>query len=444
MHGGKYGRVLGVVLAGGKGERLMPLTRYRAKPAVYFAAKYRIIDFALSNLINSGIFAIYVLVQFKSQSLNEHIERGWQFGGALRGRDFFVTMVPAQMWRGEHWFQGTADAVYQNMHLISLFKANRVCIFAADHIYKMDVEQMLRRHVEQKADVTLAANVVPVSEASQFGCIKTDATGRIIEFLEKPAVPPEIPDKPGFSYVSMGNYIFERNVLEEALLDDAQQPTSHDFGRDIIPNLVAQNARVYAYDFSTNVLPHSSMEIEQLHQWRMDKPYWRDVGTLKAYWQAHMELLDPLSEMTLYNPLWPIRTVSFADPPSYSYPSGGHDCMVNRVLAAEGSRILGATVSRSVLSRNCVIQSGSVVEESIIGQSVVIGRNCRIKRAIIDSYNFIADNTVIGEDPEEDAKNYFVDPHSGLVMMGMPRILYQKDGEDDDKATNSFSWSSFS
>ena len=444
MHGGKYGRVLGVVLAGGKGERLMPLTRYRAKPAVYFAAKYRIIDFALSNLINSGIFAVYVLVQFKSQSLNEHIERGWQFGGALRGRDFFVTMVPAQMWRGEHWFQGTADAVYQNMHLISLFKANRVCIFAADHIYKMDVEQMLRRHVEQKADVTLAANVVPVSEASQFGCIKTDATGRIVDFMEKPAVPPEIPDKPGFSYVSMGNYIFERNVLEEALLDDAPQPTSHDFGRDIIPNLVAQNARVYAYDFSTNALPHSSMEIEQLHQWRMDKPYWRDVGTLKAYWQAHMELLDPLSEMTLYNPLWPIRTVSFADPPSYSYPSGGHNCMVNRVLAAEGSRILGATVSRSVLSRNCVIQSGSVVEESIIGQSVVIGRNCRIKRAIIDSHNFIADNTVIGEDPEEDAKNYFVDPHSGLVTMGMPRTLYQKDGDDDDKATNSFSWSSFS
>ena len=442
MNRGKYGRVLGVVLAGGKGERLMPLTRYRAKPAVYFAAKYRIIDFALSNLINSGIFAVYVLVQFKSQSLNEHIERGWQFGGALRGRDFFVTLVPAQMWRGEHWFQGTADAVFQNMHLVSLFRADRVCIFAADHIYKMDVDQMLQWHAEQEADVTLAANVVPVSEASQFGCIKTDAAGRIVEFLEKPAVPPEIPGKPGFSYVSMGNYIFERSVLEEALIDDSQQPTSHDFGRDIIPNLVARKARVYAYDFSTNVLPHSAVEAERMYQWRTDKPYWRDVGTLKAYWQAHMELLSPESEMTLYNPLWPIRTVSFADPPSYSYPSDGHDCMVNRVLAAEGSRILGATVSSSVLSRNCVIQPGSVIEESIVGQGVVIGRNCRIRRAIIDAHNYIADGTVIGEDPGSDARDYFVDPHSGLVTVGMPRILYQR--ECDEKAMDSFSWSTFS
>ena len=442
MNRGKYGRVLGIVLAGGKGERLMPLTRYRAKPAVYFAAKYRIIDFALSNLINSGIFAVYVLVQFKSQSLNEHIERGWQFGGALRGRDFFVTLVPAQMWQGEHWFQGTADAVFQNMHLISLFKADRVCIFAADHIYKMDVEQMLDWHLEHQADVTVAANVVPVAEANQFGCIKTDPSGRIIEFMEKPAVPPEIPSRPGFSYVSMGNYVFDRGILEESLIFDSQQPTSHDFGRDIIPRLVAQDARVYAYDFVTNELPHSTGGSEQIHRWRMDKPYWRDVGTIKAYWQAHMELLNPDSEMTLYNPLWPIRTVSFADPPSYSYPSNGFNCMVNRILAAEGSRILGAQVDSSVLSRNCVIQSGTHIEESIIGQGVVIGRNCRIKKTIIDSHNVIPDNTVIGEDPEEDARNYFVDPNSGIVILGMPRIPYQK--EIDEKSMDSFSWSTFS
>lgn len=442
MYGGKYGRVLGLVLAGGKGERLMPLTRYRAKPAVYFAAKYRIIDFALSNLINSGIFAVYVLVQFKSQSLNEHIERGWQFGGALRGRDFFVTLVPAQMWRGEHWFQGTADAVFQNLHLISLFRADHVCIFAADHIYKMDVEQMLTWHVDQKADVTVAANVVPVSEAHQFGCIKTDTSGRIIEFLEKPAIPPEIPDNPGFCYVSMGNYIFGRGILEEALVHDSQQPTSHDFGRDIIPGLVAQNARVYAYDFSTNVLPHSTREVEKAHQWREDKPYWRDVGTIKAYWQAHMELLSYESEMTLYNPMWPIRTVSFADPPSYSYPVENHDCTVNRVLLAEGSRILGAQVHTSVLSRNCVVQPGSLIEESIIGQGVVIGRNCRIRRAIIDAHNYIPDNTVIGEDPELDARNYTVDPASGIVTLGMPRIQYQKDV--DEKTMDTFSWTTFS
>lgn len=442
MYGGKYGRVLGLVLAGGKGERLMPLTRYRAKPAVYFGAKYRIIDFALSNLVNSGIFAIYVLVQFKSQSLNEHIEQGWQFGGALRGRDFFVNLVPAQMWRGEHWFQGTADAVFQNLHLISLFRADQVCIFAADHIYKMDVEQMLAAHVEQKADVSVAANVVPAAEAHQFGCIKTDSFGRIIEFIEKPAVPPEIPDKPGFCYVSMGNYIFERHILEESLIYDSQQPTSHDFGRDIIPNLVQQNARVYAYDFSTNILPHSMREVEKMPQWRADKPYWRDVGTIRAYWEAHMELLTYNSEMTLYNPMWPIRTVSFADPPSYSYPVEGRDCAVSRALLAEGSRILGAKVCSSVLSRNCVIQPGSCIEESIIGQGVVIGRNCRIKRAIIDSHNYIPDNTVIGEDPEADARDYTVNAESGIVTLGMPRIQYQKDV--DEKTMDTFSWTTFS
>jgi glucose-1-phosphate adenylyltransferase len=442
MYGGKYGRVLGVVLAGGKGERLMPLTRYRAKPAVYFGAKYRIIDFALSNLVNSGIFAIYVLVQFKSQSLNEHIERGWQFGGALRGRDFFVTLVPAQMWRGEHWFQGTADAVFQNLHLISLFKADHVCIFAADHIYKMDVEQMLTHHIEQKADVTVAANVVPLHEAHQFGCIRTDKFGRIVEFLEKPASPPEIPDQPGFCYVSMGNYIFQRSILEESLIFDSQQPTSHDFGRDIIPGLVQNNARIYAYDFSTNVLPHSVREIENMHQWRQDKPYWRDVGTIGAYWQAHMELLSYESEMTLYNPMWPIRTVSFADPPSYSYPAQNYDCTVNRVLLAEGSRILGAQVHNSILSRNCVVQPGSYIEESVIGQGVVVGRNCRIKRAIIDAHNYIPDNTVIGEDPEADAREYSVDPKSGIVTLGMPRIQYQKDV--DEKTLDTFSWTTFS
>ena len=184
---GKYGRVLGMILAGGKGERLMPLTRYRAKPAVPFAAKYRIIDFALSNMVNSGLFSIYCLIQFKSQSLHEHIGKGWQFGDALRGRDFFINVVPAQMWDGERWYEGTADAIFQNMHLVTLFDADRVCIFAADHIYKMDVEQMLAYHMDNNADVTVAAYVVPSSEASQFGCIATDETGRIIDFVEASA-----------------------------------------------------------------------------------------------------------------------------------------------------------------------------------------------------------------------------------------------------------------
>jgi len=414
---GKYGRTLGLVLAGGKGERLMPLTKYRAKPAVPFAAKYRIIDFALSNLVNSGLFSIYVVVQFKSQSLNEHIERGWQFGDAMRDRDFFITLAPAQMWSGEHWYQGTCDAVFQNLHLVTLFDADRICIFAADHIYKMDVEQMLAFHVENGADVTVAANVVPKEEASQFGCIHTNETGRIIGFVEKPADPPEIPGKPGYCYVSMGNYIFERETLEEAVVEDARDPSSnHDFGKNVLPAL-HDKCKVFAYDFSTNKLPGK------------DRPYWKDVGTIKAYWEAHMDLCHPDSDMTLFNPKWRIRTVSFADPPAYSYPSGGQQCSVIGTLRAEGSRVLGAVVHRSILASGTLINPGAVLEECIIGQGVTIGENCKLRRVIVDAHNEIPPNTVIGYDLTEDRKKYHVDEASGIVVIGMPVMRLRKDIE---------------
>jgi glucose-1-phosphate adenylyltransferase len=414
---GKYGRTLALVLAGGKGERLMPLTKYRAKPAVPFAAKYRIIDFALSNLVNSGLFSIYVLVQFKSQSLNEHIERGWQFGDAMRDRDFFITLAPAQMWSGEHWYQGTCDAVFQNLHLVTLFDADRICIFAADHIYKMDVEQMLSFHVEKGADVTVAANVVPKAEASQFGCIHTDEKGRIIGFVEKPADPPEIPGKPGYCYVSMGNYIFERETLEEAVIEDARDPSSnHDFGKNVLPALHGK-CKVFAYDFSTNKLPGK------------DRPYWKDVGTIKAYWEAHMDLCHPDSDMTLFNPEWRIRTVSFADPPAYSYPSGGQQCSVIGTLRAEGSRVLGAVIHRSILARGTLINPGAVLEECIIGQGVTIGENCKLRRVIVDAHNKIPPDTVIGYDLDEDRKKYHVDEASGIVVIGMPVMQLRKDIE---------------
>lgn len=411
---GKYGRVLGMILAGGKGERLMPLTRYRAKPAVPFAAKYRIIDFALSNLVNSGLFSIYCLIQFKSQSLQEHIGKGWQFGGALRGRDFFVNVVPAQMWDGERWYEGTADAVFQNMHLITLFDADRICIFAADHIYKMDVEQMLTYHVDNDADITVSAYVVPSSEAHQFGCLATDETGRIIDFIEKPAVPPEIPGRPGYSFVSMGNYIFERHILEDTVLSDhIDKDSSHDFGRDILPKYF-KTCRLMAYDFSTNVLPGK------------DKPYWKDVGTIKAYWEAHMDLLRQNSDLTLYNKLWPIRTVSYSDPPGFTYPAKEHSSSVDGCLRAEGSRVLGAYVHKSVLSRNCVINPGAVVEGCIIGQSVEVGENCRLRNVIIDAYNTIPPGTSIGFDHESDAQNYHLDEESGIVVVSMPKIQLRK------------------
>jgi len=414
---GKHGKILALVLAGGRGERLMPLTKYRAKPAVPFAAKYRIVDFALSNLINSSIFSIYVLVQFKSQSLNEHIERGWQFGGALRDRDLFVTVAPAQMWSGEHWYQGTCDAVFQNLHLVTLYDADHVLIFAADHIYKMDVEQMLDFHMAKGADVTVAANVVPRPEARQFGCIHTDGSGKIVDFVEKPKTPPEIPGKPGFTYVSMGNYIFRREALEGAVIDDSQdESSSHDFGRDILPGLYKKCA-VYAYDFSTNALPGK------------DRPYWKDVGTIKAYWDAHMDLCKHDSAMTLYNPKWPIRTVSFSDPPTYSYPVGGHTCSIVGSLRAEGSRVLGAIVHSSVLSRNTLINSGAIIEESILGQDVEVGENARLKKVIVDAHNKIPPGSVIGYDLEEDRKRYHVDEESGVVVIGMPAMRLRKSVE---------------
>lgn len=412
---GKYGRVLGMVLAGGKGERLMPLTRYRAKPAVPFAAKYRIIDFALSNMVNSGLFSIYCLIQFKSQSLHEHIGKGWQFGSALRGRDFFVNVVPAQMWDGERWYEGTADAIFQNMHLVTLFDADRVCIFAADHVYKMDVEQMMQYHADNNADITVAAYVVPSKEAHQFGCIATDEKGQIIDFVEKPAVPPEIPGRPGFSFVSMGNYIFEREILEDSVIDDHDDgESSHDFGRDILPKYFKTH-KIMAYDFSTNVLPGG------------DKPYWKDVGSIRAYWEAHMDLLRQHSDLSLYNAQWPIRTVSYSDPPGFTYPAKDHSSSVDGCLRAEGSRVLGAYVHKSVLSRNCVINPGSVVEECIIGQSVEVGENCRLRRAIIDAHNKIPAGTSIGFDPEDDAKKYHVDKDSGIVVVGMPKIQLRKE-----------------
>ena len=406
---GKYGRVLGIVLAGGRGQRLSPLTRHRAKPAVHFAAKYRIIDFALSNLVNSGVFSIYVLVQFRSQSLNEHIERGWQFGGALRGRDFFITVVPAQMWTGEHWYKGTADAVFQNLHLITIYNADRICVFAADHVYKMDIEQMMEKHIEKKADCTVAAYEVPVTEAHAFGCLKTDERGFVAEFLEKPKCPPEIADKPGFSFISMGNYIFEREILEEVLVEDASNPdSSHDFGRDILPEL-CKKYKVLAYDFQSNVIPGD------------DKPYWRDVGTIRTYWQAHMDMLNENADLNLFNTQWPIRTVSYADPPGLTFSVNNYSSHIENTLRAEGSQILGATVKRSILSRNCIIKPGAVIEECIIERSVVIGERCKLRRVIVDAQNIIPPDTKIGFDESEDRARYHVDP-SGIVVVPMPAI----------------------
>ncbi len=411
---GDYGRVLAMVLAGGKGTRLYPLTRYRTKPAVFFAAKYRIVDFALSNLVNSGFFSIYVLVQFKSQSLNEHILRGWQLGGALRDRDIFITTVPPQMWTGEHWYKGTADAIYQNIHLITTFDADRIIILAADHVYKIDIRQFLEFHLKKGADITICATVVPKEEAKSFGVIQVDEKNRVIGFFEKVPDPPEIPNKEGFCLASMGNYIFEREVIEELLLEDAHDPSSsHDFGKDIFPKAY-KKYKVFAYDFTTNKLPGN------------DRPYWRDVGTIQSYWTAHMDILNPNPDLNLYNSQWPIRTVSYGDPPAYIYPADGYKPLVLETLQAEGSRILGATVIRSVLGRNCIINPGAIVEECIIGKMAIIGEKCKLKRVIVDSNVYIPPGTVIGYDPEADSKRFYLD-ESGIVVVPMPSIFLRSE-----------------
>ena len=299
--------VLGMVLAGGRGERLYPLTRDRAKPAVPFGGKYRIIDFVLSNFVNSGIYSIYVLTQFKAQSLMEHLQEGWQISGLLR--DDFVIPVPAQMRSGVDWYRGTADAVYQNLHLIRRADPKSVAIFGADHVYKMNIRQMVEYHWQKEAEVTVAALPVRLHEATQFGVMEVDDEWRILGFEEKPERPKSIPSEPDWALVSMGNYIFETKLLLETLEDDAAKAqSSHDFGRDIPPRLVKEGRRVHAYDFRKNRIP-TPLKGEE-------PSYWRDIGTIEAYYEANMELRAVDPSLKLSNQSWPIRTVIYGYPPA--------------------------------------------------------------------------------------------------------------------------------
>ncbi|MDR7555614.1 MAG: glucose-1-phosphate adenylyltransferase [Armatimonadota bacterium] len=392
-------RLLGVILAGGRGERLHPLTAERSKPAVPFGGKYRIIDFVLSNFVNSGIHAVYALVQYKSQSLIEHLRIGWRFGGLP---DHFVIAVPPQMRWGEQWYRGTADAVYQNLNLLQDFNPDIVVIFGADHIYRMDINQMLLAHLERDAQVTVAALPVPIAQASQFGIIETDADGRIIGFEEKPAQPAPMPGNPAMALSSMGNYIFDRHLLVEALVEDARRSTDHDFGRTIIPELYPR-ARVFAYDFLTNQVPGTKPYEE--------RGYWRDVGTLAAYWQAHMDLLGASPVFDLDNPAWPILTAAYAGPAAHVI--GGE---IVDSLIGEGARIEHATVRRSIVGRGVRIEPGAVLDEAIVMDHTRVGAGAHLRRVIVDRYNTIAAGEVIGLDPRRDAQRYFVDA-SGLVVL---------------------------
>ena len=399
--------VLGVVLAGGRGERLFPLTQDRAKPAVPFGGRYRIIDFVLSNFVNSGILSIYVLTQFKAQSLLEHLDRGWRSTDFLG--EHFVTAVPAQMRMGHAWYQGTADSVHQNLYLIERHNPKIVAIFGADHIYRMNIRQMIDEHQRQSADATVAALPVKITEANQFGVIEVDADWRIIGFDEKPSQPKAIPGEPDYALVSMGNYLFNTDSLVPALVSDAKNSESaHDFGRNLLPNLI-RDKNVYAYDFRRNRVPVPFKGEEA--------SYWRDLGTIEAYYEASMDLCSVDPSFNLYNRSWPLRTVAYGDPPAkFVFDWENRKGMALNSIVAEGTIISGSLVRSCVVGRNVRMHSYSQIEDSVIMDWVEIGRGCKIRHAIIDKSNVIASATEIGYDPEEDKRRYFVS-EAGIVVV---------------------------
>jgi glucose-1-phosphate adenylyltransferase len=398
---------LGIVLAGGKGTRLYPLTKERAKPAVPFGGKYRIVDFVLSNFINSGIYSIYVLTQFKSQSLLQHLSEGWQFGSLLKNQ--FIIPVPAQMRaKDETWYQGTADAIYQNINLIEQSNPQLVAIFGADHIYRMNITSMLEYHERKRADVTIAAIPVERRMSTEFGVLEAAPDGRVLGFHEKRDDAPTIPGDPERVYASMGNYIFSTSVLLQEIQEDAHNPhSSHDFGRDILPSMVGRG-RVYAYDFQTNVIPGEPPDAV---------PYWRDVGTIDAFYEANIDLRAVSPSLNLYNPLWPVRTVGYPDPPAkFTFDEENRRGQAIDSVVSSNCIFSGGTVRNSVVGRGVRVHSGALVEESVILDRCDIGRRSRVRRAILDKNVVIPPDTVIGYDLAEDRRRHYV-TDSGIVVV---------------------------
>jgi len=403
-------RVLGIVLAGGTGSRLHPLTKDRAKPAVPFGGKYRIVDFVLSNLINSGIYSIYVLTQFKSQSLLQHLSDGWQFANLLK--DQFIIPVPAQMRKGAVWYEGTSDAIFQNINLVEQANPDLVAVFGADHIYKMDVSQMVHFHQEKRAEGTVAALPIRVEQAGQFGTMEIAPDWRITGFREKVADPPQIPGRPGWTLASMGNYIFNTPVLIRELYDDDErQDSNHDFGRDILPEMIHRRA-VYAYDFLSNAVPGEP---------EGGGGYWRDVGTIESYYDANMDLRAVTPRLNLFNRQWPLRTAQYPEPPAkFTFDAEGRRGQALDSIVSEGCIISGGTVRNSVLGRRVFVHSWSLVEDSILMDNCDIGCHARIQRAIIDKNVRIPAGARIGYDAAGDRERYHI-TDSGIVVIGRER-----------------------
>jgi len=402
-------KVFGIVLAGGEGKRLMPLTEDRAKPAVPFGGDYRLIDFAISNLINSGLRQIVVLTQYKSHSLDRHISQVWRMSSLL---GTYVASVPAQQRRGKHWFMGSADAIYQSLNLIHDEKPDIIAVVGADHVYRMDFAQMIDAHVEAGYPCSVAGIRQPISLSRQFGVIETDLGNpvRIARFLEKPADAVGLPDAPDQVLASMGNYVFDVDALVEAVTRDAEREDSnHDMGGDIVPDFVARG-EAGVYDFIRNVVPGST---------ERDRYYWRDVGTIESYFEAHQDLIAPLPIFNLYNREWPIHSQQVNQPPAkFIRDAEGNAGQVTDSIVSLGVVISGATVNRTVLGPSVVVDSGAVVEDAVVFERATIGAGAVVRRAIIDKDVRVLPGAQVGVDHDADRERGFTVTDAGITVVG--------------------------
>lgn len=393
-------RVLSIVLAGGKGERLHPLTHERSKPAVPFGGKYRIVDFVLSNLVNSGAQSIYVLVQYMSQSLIEYLRSNWRTAGLTS--DQFITVVPPQMRMGTMWYRGTADAVRQNLNLIHDFDPDLVVVFGADHVYRMDIGQMIQAHVDSGAHATVSTIPVPLKAVPSFGVVETDAKGRIVGFVEKPPTAEPMPGSTTHALASMGNYVFDTDVLVDLLKNRHKDDSDLDFGKNVLPGMLKTH-KLFSYDFSTNVLPGIKLYEEA--------GYWRDVGTLQSFYAANMDILGARPKLNLNNRRWFIHSGRYDGPPAKIL-----DGKISNSIVGDGCFVRNATIKNSILGRGVHVHDGAVIEDSIVMDFCKVRADARLKRVIVDRFNEIPAKLEVGFDKDADAKRYFVDP-AGLVVV---------------------------